>query len=157
MTKLTKSMPLVLSLIFFVMHSLGVHSQAIPDFIYHRVYDDVFRLRDGSSLGGGWNRAMDAMQGSIQRLLAVGTGSEILTVARSLPDEDLLRVLFLAVVGNFTTDQSPSALPQKCALVVDPVSGSFVLKDVSMTQSTILEVLLIVSIVCLLRAWKAGG
>jgi hypothetical protein len=97
---------------------------------------------------------MDAMQGSIQRLLAVGSGEEILAAARSLPDEDLLRVLFLAVVGNFTTDQSPSALPQKCALVVDPGSGSFVLKDASMTQSIILEVLLIVSIVCLLRAWK---
>lgn len=130
-------------------------AQSIPEYLFHQVYDDVFRLRDGSSLGGGWNRAMDAMQGSIQRLLAVGSGAEILATARSLSDEDLLRVLFLAVVGNFTTDQSPSALPQKCALVVDPASGSFVLKDVSMTQSIILEVLLIVSIVCLLSAWKA--
>lgn len=138
----------------FVMRVHCVRSQSAPEYLFHQVYDDVFRLRDGSSLGSGWNRAMDAMQGSIQRLLAVGSGEEILAAARSLPDEDLLRVLFLAVVGNFTTDQSPSALPQKCALVVDPGSGSFVLKDASMTQSIILEVLLIVSIVCLLRAWK---
>lgn len=97
---------------------------------------------------------MDAMQGSVQRLLAVGADADLLSVARGLPDEELLRVLFLAVVGDFTTDQSPSALPQKCALVVDPGSGGFVLKDAGTTQSVILEVLLIISIVCLLRAWR---
>ena len=122
--------------------------------LFHEVYDDVFRLKDGSKLGNGESKATDAMQGSVQRLLAVGTDADILSVARALPDEALLRILFLAVVGNFTTDQSPSALPQKCALVIDPGSGGFVLKDVGMTQSVILEVLLIVSIVCLLRAWK---
>ncbi len=87
--------------------------------------------------------------------MAVGSGAEILATARSLSDKDLLLVLFLAVDGNLSTDQSPSALQQKCALIVDPGSGSFVLKDVSMTQSIILEVLLIDSIVCLLSAWKA--
>jgi hypothetical protein len=133
------------------MHVHCMRSKSVPEYLLHQVYDGVCRLRNGSSLGSGWNRAMDAMQGSIQRLLAVGSGEETLAAARSLPDEDLS----LAVVGNFTTDQSPSALPQKCALVVDPGSGSFVLKDASMTQSIILEVLLIVSIVCLLRAWKA--
>jgi hypothetical protein len=94
------------------------------------------------------------MRGGVQRLLAVGPGADFLGVARELPDEDLLRILFLAVVGNFTTDQSPSALPQRCAMVVDPGSGGLVIKDSRATQSVILEVLLIVSIVCLLKAWK---
>jgi hypothetical protein len=83
-----------------------------------------------------------------------GAGTDLLSAARALPDEELLQVLFLAVVGNFTTDQSPSVLPQRCALLVSPVSGGFVLKDVGMTQSVILEALLLVSIACLLRAWK---
>ncbi len=125
------------------------------EILFHSVYDDVFRIREGSRLSSGWSRAVDAMQGGVQRLLAVGPAVDVLEVARSLPDEDLLRILFLAVVGNFTTDQSPSALPQKCALVVDPGSGAFLLKDISGTQSVILEVLLIVSVVCLLKAWKS--
>jgi hypothetical protein len=124
-----------------------------PMVLFQQVYSDIFRLSDGSRLGGGDSRAVDAMQSSVQRLLAAGSGADLLGVARDLPDEDLLRVLFLAVVGNFTTDQSPSALPQRCALVVDAASGRFVLKDSGSTQSVILEVLLIVSIVCLVRAW----
>jgi hypothetical protein len=118
--------------------------------LFYDVYSDVFTMRDGSEIGEGESRAVDAMQGSVERLLAVGSGADILGAARALPNEDLLRILFLAVVGNFTVDQSPSALPQQCALVVDPVSGGFVQKDAGTTQSVILEVLLIVSIVCLL-------
>ena len=126
-------------------------------YMFHEVYADVFRLRDGSQLGGVSARAVDAMRSSVQRLLAVGSNTDLTSVARSLPDEALLRVLFLAVVGNLTTDQSPSALQQRCALVVDAGTGGFVLKDSGTTQSVILEVLLIVSIVCLLRAWGAPG
>ena len=122
--------------------------------LFSDVYSDVFTMRDGSQLGESKSRALDAMQGSVQRLLAVGANADMLDAARALPDEEMLRILFLAVVGNFSTYQSPSALPQKCAVVVDPVSGGFVQKDISTTQSVILEILLIVSIVCLLRAWK---
>ena len=79
--------------------------------------------------------------------------AEILGAARALPDAALLQVLLLAVAGNFTVDQSPSALQQQCGIVVDGGTGALVLRDNSATQSVILEVLLIVSIVCLLRAW----
>jgi hypothetical protein len=142
--------PVLLSLSLLT-HSKGHSTQ---ESLLYSVYGDVFKFRDGSDLGVGGSNAVDAMQGAVQRLLAVGPDADILNVAKSLPDEDLMRILFLAVVGNFTTDQSPSALPQKCALVVDPRSGEFVMKDAGSTQSVILEVLLIVSIVCLLRAWK---
>ena len=54
-------------------------------------------------------------------------------------------------------DQSPSAIPQACAVVVEPGSGGLVLRDNSTTQSVILDVLLIVSIVFLLRAWGGKG
>ncbi len=40
-----------------------------------------------------------------------------------------MRTLFLAVVGDFITDQLPSALPHKCAFVVDLGSGGFNLND----------------------------
>ena len=65
----------------------------------------------------------------------------------------MLGLLLLAVAGDFTVDQSPSALPQRCGIVVDPGTGALVLRDNAVAQSVVLEVLLIVSIVCLLSAW----
>jgi hypothetical protein len=140
--------------VFVFSRFFSVSTESISADVFIEVYSDVFTIRDGSQMGSGWLRAADSMQGSVQRLLAVGSDSDFLNVTRMLPDEELLRLLFLAVVGNLTTYQGPSALPQRCSLVVDPVSGGFILKDVSTTQSVILEVLLIVSIVCLLRAWR---
>jgi hypothetical protein len=96
------------------------------------------------------------MKGSVERLLAVGSGGGgLLNFTRTLPDDRLLSILLLAVAGNFTVDQSPYALPQRCGIVVDPGSGALVLRDNAAAQSVILEVLLIVSIVCLVRAWGA--
>ena len=128
---------------------------ALDPALFHDAYTSTFRLRDGSSLLSVNSAALDAMRGSVQRLLAVGKDVDWLTHTRSLPDDRLVRILLLAVAGNFTVDQSPSAIPQRCGIVVDPGSGALVLRDNAAAQSVILEVLLIVSIVCLVRAW--GG
>jgi len=145
------SMLLVSTVLASCIHA---YTQAIDTDLFLDVYNDVFTIRDGSELGMEWGRAADTMQGSVQRLLGVGPNLDILNVSRTLSDENMLKLLFLAVVGNITTYQSSSALPQKCAFVVDPTTGGFVLKNVGTSQSVILEVLLIISIVCLLRAWK---
>ncbi len=124
--------------------------------LLHDVYTNIFRLRDGSSLSSVDSTAIDAMKGSLRRILAAGDGEgDLLGLTRSLPDNRLLGLLLLAVAGNFTVDQSPSALPQKCGIVVDPGTGVLMLRDNSVAQSVILEVLLIVSIVCLLRSWSS--
>ena len=128
---------------------------ALDPALLHDAYTSTFRLRDGSSLLSVNSAALDAMRGSVERLLAVGGEGDWLTHTRTLPDDRLVRILLLAVAGNFTVDQSPSAIPQRCGIVVDPGSGALVLRDNAAAQSVILEVLLIVSIVCLVRAW--GG
>ena len=126
--------------------------------LLHDTYASTFRLRDGSTLSSVDSEALNAMRGSVQRLLAVGHRENVsfLNHTRSLPDDRLLGILLLAVAGNFTVDQSPSAVPQKCGIVVDSASGALMLRDNAAAQSVILEVLLIVSIVCLVRAWGAG-
>jgi hypothetical protein len=123
--------------------------------LLHSAYTDTFHLSDGSTLVSVESAATEAMQESLQRLLACGPRVNLLNFTRSLPDERLLKLLLLSVAGNFTVDQSPSALQQQCGIVVDPGTGALILRDSRATQSVILEVLLIVSIVCLLRAW--GG
>jgi hypothetical protein len=137
--------------------------------LLHNAYTSTFRLRDGSALASVDSAALEAMRGSVERLLAVRGGEgnnnnnedgyllnllNLLNHTRALPDDRLLSILLLAVAGNFTVDQSPSAIPQRCGIVVDPGSGALVLRDNAAAQSVILEVLLIVSIVCLVRAWS---
>ena len=134
------------------------NSVSIPDpstSLSRDVYTQVFRLNDGSHLANTDTAAVTSMVNNVQRLLDCRPGDDILEHARNASDSDILRLLFLAVAGNFTVDQSPSALPQRCALVIDPGTGSLMFRDSGTTRSVILEVLLIVSIVCLLRAW--GG
>ena len=123
-----------------------------PD-LMHSVYTETFRLRDGSVLTAIESTCVRAMLGSLGKLVGSENRSSVLAQARSLPDDRLLKILMLAVAGNFTVDQGASALPQKCGIVVDPGTGALVLKDKSEAQSVILEVLLIISILCLLRAW----
>ena len=130
----------------------------LDNILLHDTYTNTFRLRDGSALLSVDATALTAMRGSVQRLLAVGHREPVhlLNYTRDLPDDRLLSILLLAVAGNFTVAQT-SALPQRCGIVVDPGSGALVLRDNAAAQSVILEVLLIVSIVCLVRAWGGVG
>ena len=141
-------------LLIYTMFFCDLSCAGLDPALLHTVYTSIFRLRDGSSLTSVESTAIDAMKGSVQRILAVGDG-DWLNFTRTLPDDRLLGLLHLAVAGNFTVDQSPSAIPQKCGIVVDPGTGALMLRDNAVAQSVILEVLLIVSIVCLLSAW--GG
>jgi hypothetical protein len=123
-----------------------------------RVYGEIFTFRDGSVLAETDTRATETMRTGIQRLLGSKTGACPAEVARRLQDDELLRILFLAVAGNFTVaDRVESGLPQGCALVVDAGTGELSLRDGAEAQSVILEVLLIVSILCLMRTWGARG
>ena len=140
--------PIVLSLLC----GLSCEHLSLDPILLHDVYTSTFRLRDGSALTSVDSTTIDAMKGSVRRILAAESG-DVLNLTRALPDDRLLGLLLLAVAGNFTVDQSPSALPQKCGIVVDPGTGALMLRDNTVAQSVILEVLLIVSIVCLLSAW----
>ena len=133
-----------------------IESTPTPDLdpaLLHAVYTSVFRLRDGSALTSIDSTAAEAMRGGVRRILSARDGDVLLNLTRNLPDDRLLGLLLLAVAGNFTVDQSPTALPQRCGIVVDPGTGGLVLRDNAVAQSVVLEVLLIVSIVCLLVAW----
>ena len=138
--------------VLYLASLLLIPSYSLDPTLVYSVYTSTFRLRDGSTLSSVDSTALSTMVSNVRRVLA-SNGSDILDTARTLPDDGLLKLLMLAVAGNFTVDQGPSALPQTCSIVVDPSTGALVLRDNRATQSVILEVLLIISILCLLRAW----
>jgi hypothetical protein len=144
-------------LIFVFIYSSHATSTYDSRTLARDVYSQVFRLSDGSHLANTDTAAVNSMLDNIHRLLACRPEDDILKIMRNNSDSDVFRILFLSVAGSFAVEQSSSALPQRCALVVDPGTGSLTFRDSSATRSVILEVLVVVSIVCLLRAWGGSG
>lgn len=148
---------LCICFIFISVHQttpIGVYNTKL---LARDVYTQVFRLSDGSHLANTDTAAVNSMMDNVHRLLACRPGDDVIGIFRNNSDSDILKVLFLSVAGSFAVEQSSSALPQRCALVVDPGTGSLMFRDSSATRSVIIEVLLVISIVCLLRAWGGGG
>ena len=138
-----------------------------------RVYSSVFSMRDGSELSPLGIRAVDTMILHVARLLdaslidvsnlkasspapEISSESILAFARRNITDAHLWKILFLAVAGNSTVYQprAAQAVPQQCSLVADPSSGELAFYDSSSTRSVILEVLLIICLLCLLRAWS---
>jgi len=91
---------------------------------------------------------------NVKRLLSYPNATDVVGAARNQSDEKILKLLFLAVAGNFVINPlEKTALPQRCSLSVNPGTGMLILNDNTSTQNIVLECLVIISIVCLLRAW----
>lgn len=121
----------------------------------NQVFREVFKLKDGSQLTETNPISVNLMTNNVARLINTASISNILNATRALSDRDLLKILFLSVAGNFVVEnKEQDILNRRCTLVVDPGTSALVVEDTSSTQYVILEVLVIVSIICLLRAWE---
>ena len=139
----------------FLAHSLV--SVGLAQTLENQVYLSTFRLEDGSQLSEANTISVQVMLHNARRLLAVDSMRDVVNATRSADDQTLLKILYLAVAGNFVVSRDrPGAFQQRCALVIDPGTSGLVLQDNSSTQYVILEVLVIVSILCLLRAWSGS-
>jgi hypothetical protein len=139
------------TLLFFI---ISANANTIRE-IQREIYIDTFRLQDGSRLTEFSNVALNVMINNVKRLLSQPFNEDIINATRQLNDEAILKILYLAVAGNFVTSNvEKSALPQRCTLYVNPGTGALVLSDNTSTQNIVLECLVIISILCLLRAWS---
>lgn len=131
-----------------------------PQFVLlsNQVFREVFKLKDGSQLTETNPISVSLVTNNIARLLnTASTPSNVLNATRASSDKDLLKILYLAVAGNFVVEsREQDVLSRRCTIVVDPGTTALVVEDTSSTQYVILEVLIIVSIICLLRAWEAS-
>jgi hypothetical protein len=119
------------------------------------VYSNTFLMSDGSELTDVKHNAVNGMIQNARRLLEIPNNESITSSVRNSSDDKILKIIFLAVAGNFVVYQGHSGtISQTCSLVINPGSGALVLRDNFNTQSVIMEVLVIVSIICLLRSWK---
>ena len=71
---------------------------------------------------------------------------------RDRPDPELLRVLLLAVLGNFTSAAS-SSWQSPCSLVVDPRTGLVALEDKPALASLAQKVIIMLLVAVQFKQW----
>lgn len=148
------------SILFFLLLLLNIAcicttNDALMTILSNQVFREVFKLKDGSQLTDTNPISVTLMTNNVARLINTASISNVLNATRASSDRDLLKLLFLAVAGNFVVEnKEQDVLNRRCTLVVDPGTSALVVEDTSSTQYVILEVLVIVSIICLLRAWE---
>lgn len=74
------------------------------------------------------------------------------SVARELPEPELLRLLLLAVVGNFTTGAADD-WQQPCALSMDPRTGLWSARAPEALASLAQKVVLILLVAAQFKLW----
>lgn len=108
------------------------------------VANQVLRLQGGALLGGDMHvRAVTELEQHAKRVMGADPALDLnVSALRDRPDPELLRLLLLAVLGNFTSAAAPD-WNQPCRLVVDPQSGRIALQDTPPTASVALKVVVV--------------
>ncbi len=98
-------------------------------------------------LGGDMHvQAILALEQQVKRVMGADPALDLnVSTLRDRPDPELLRILFLAVLGNYTSAASPQ-WAQPCSLVVDPMTGLVALHEEPAVVSLSLKVVVILLI-----------
>jgi hypothetical protein len=128
---------------------------AAPDY-FASVANQALRLEGGAVLGRDLGvRAVTELEQQVKRVLGADPSQELnVSSVRELSDPELLRLLFLAVMGNFTSAAGAS-WQQPCSLVVDTHSGLVRAQDVPPIASLALKVVVILLVAVQFKQWVA--
>lgn len=119
------------------------HAAATPEY-FASVANEALRLQGGVLLGGDMHvNAVLELEQQVKRVMGADPALDLnVSALRDRPDPELLRILFLAVLGNFTSAASPQ-WSQPCRLVVDPATGLVALHDTPPPVSVALKVVVV--------------
>ena len=121
---------------------------------FSTVANQALRLQGGARLGGDLNvRAVLELEQQVKRVMGGDPAGELnVSALRDRPDPELLRILFLAVLGNFTS-AAGAGWAQPCRLAVNPETGQVVLEEPPPLASLALKVVLVILIAVQVRQW----
>ena len=118
-------------------------AHAAPEY-FASVANQALRLQGGPLLGG--DMGVDAVLGleqQVKRVMGADPALDLnVSSLRDRPDPELLRILLLAVLGNYTSAASPD-WNRPCSLVVDPQTGLVALHDAPAAVSLSLKVVVV--------------
>lgn len=116
---------------------------AAPEY-FSSIANEALRLQGGALLGGDMHvNAVLELEQQVKRVMGADPALDLnVSALRDRPDTELLRILFLAVLGNYTSAASPQ-WDQPCRLVVDPTTGLVALHNSPPPVSVALKVVVI--------------
>lgn len=128
---------------------------ATPDYFVD-VANQALRLDGGPLFGRDLSiRAISGLEQQVKRILGTDPALDLnVSAMRELPDPELLRILFLAVLGNFTS-AAGSEWQQPCSLVVDTKSGLVRLRDTPAVASLALKIVVALLVAVQFKKWVA--
>jgi len=117
------------------------------------VANTVLKMRGGASLSGVDVLAVSQLEQQVKRVIQADPAQDLaMSSVRAMTDQDLLRVLLLAVIGNFTSAQGNS-WNQPCTLVVDPKTGQVEIQEQPVLAGIALKVIVVILIAVQIRQW----
>lgn len=129
-------------------------TRATPAY-FAAVANQVLRLQGGPRLTEGELKvqAVVELEKQVKRVMGVDPGADLnVSALRSQTDPELLRILLLAMLGNFTSAAGAS-WNRPCDLVVDPESGRVALQNPPPLESLALKVVLVLLVAVQVRQW----
>jgi hypothetical protein len=142
-------------ILFLVIACVGGVVLALPEY-YPETLNKVVAF-DGGVLVEDMNTvAVLSIEQQLKRVLGVDPGKDLnVSAVRDLPDREILRILTLALVGNFTTKQGNAPF-QTCGVRVNPETGLMHFEAQEDNSRVTLEVLIVILCAMLIRIWVKG-
>ncbi len=130
-----------------------LHARAAPAY-FASVANQALRLKGGASFGPDLSvQAVGALEQQVKRVLGDDPSLPLnVSSLRARSDPELLRVLLLAVLGNFTS-AAGDAWQRPCGLVVDPRTGLVALEDSPALASLAQKVVLMLLVAVQFKQW----
>lgn len=132
---------------------LAAHAQATPPY-FASVANQALRLKGGGVLGPDLSvRAVTELEVQVKRVMGADPALDLnVSALRDRDDPELLRILFLAVLGNFTSGGA-SGWQRPCSLAVDSRTGLVALEDSPALASLAQKVVLMLLVAVQFKRW----
>jgi hypothetical protein len=126
---------------------------ATPSY-FATIANQALKLKGGATLGTDLSvTAVLELEQQVKRVMGADPAQELnVSSLRSRPDTELLRILFLAVLGNFTSGAG-SNWQQPCSLVVDTRTGLVGLEETPALASLAQKVVLMLLVAVQFKQW----
>jgi hypothetical protein len=128
---------------------------ATPDYFAEEA-NRALRLDGGAVFGRDLSiSAVAALEQQVKRVMGADPSLDLnVSAVRDLSDQALLRILFLAILGNYTS-AAAEEWQQPCRLVVDPKNGAIRLQDPPPVASLALKIVVALLVAVQFKKWVA--
>lgn len=147
--------PKQLASIAVLLVTICMHATNATPAYFASVANQVLRLQGGARLTEGelQAQAVVELEKQVKRVMGANPSADLnVSALRSHTDPDLLRILLLAMLGNFTT-AAGAGWNRPCDLVVDPENGRVTLQNAPPLESLALKVVLVLLVAVQVRQW----